>query len=71
MKRQLIAIIEDEQLTLNKIEDNDVGAVSEYVDGWSHGDLSLGLPLAVVAYEVCDTISGVVQGIVVIVEDFE
>ncbi len=71
MKRQLIAIIEDEQLTLNKIEDNDVGAVSEYVDGWSYGDLSLGLPLTVVAYEVCDTISGIVQGIAVVVKDFE
>ncbi len=71
MKRQLIAIIEDEQLTLSNIEDNDARAVSEYVDDWSYGDLSLGLPLEVVAYEVCDTTSGVVQGIAVIVEDFE
>ncbi len=68
MKRQLLAVIEFEEFNLDGIESDDVRVVSEYIDEWSDGDLCLGLPLVVVAYEVCNT-DGDVQGIAFVIED--
>ncbi|MBA3569176.1 MAG: hypothetical protein H0W28_07485 [Pyrinomonadaceae bacterium] len=68
MRRQLIAVIEFEEFNLDGIESDDARVVSEYIDEWSDGDLSLGLPLVAVAYEVCDN-EGNVQGIAFIAED--
>ena len=70
MKKYAVAIFEYEEYNPDTIDSNDVYAIAHYLDDWSLGELSLGLPLEVVAYEVCDDF-GTVHGIAFVVEDLE
>ena len=70
MNKYAVAIFEYEEYNPDAIDSNDSKIVAHYLDDWSEGELSLGLPLEVVAYEVCDG-DGVVQGIAFVVKELE